>query len=67
MEEQEVDLVDPKLAGAFLEAVQSFVVAVVTDPDLRSRKTSDRLRCESCTASPTWRSLPYAAAVSMRR
>src|SRR3984893_10097029 len=35
VEEQQVDLVDAKLAGALLEAVQSFVVPVVADPDLR--------------------------------
>src|SRR5438034_10927430 len=35
VEEQQVDLVDAKLAGALLEAVQSFVVTVVADPDLR--------------------------------
>src|SRR5438034_7534729 len=35
MEEQQVDLVDAKLAGALLKAVQSFVVPIVPDPDLR--------------------------------
>ena len=35
VEDQQVDLVDAKLAGALLEPVQSFVVPIVTDPDLR--------------------------------
>jgi len=35
VEDEQIDLVDAKLAGALLEAVQSFVVPVVTDPDFR--------------------------------
>jgi hypothetical protein len=35
VQEQQVDLVDAKLAGALLKAMQRFVVAVVADPDLR--------------------------------
>jgi len=35
VEDQQVDLIDTELAGALLEAVQSFVIPVVTDPDLR--------------------------------
>ena len=34
VEDEQVDLVDAKLAGALLEAVQSFVVPVVADPYL---------------------------------
>src|SRR5437762_11796980 len=35
VENQQVYLADAELAGALLEAVQSFVIPVVTDPDLR--------------------------------
>jgi len=35
VEHQQVDLLDAKLAGALLEAMQSFVVPKVIDPDLR--------------------------------
>jgi len=43
VEDQQVDLIDAELAGALLEAVQRLVVAVVVaDPDLVSRKTSER-------------------------
>src|SRR5439155_10045363 len=35
VKDQQVDLADAELAGALLEAVQSFVIPVVTDPDLR--------------------------------
>jgi hypothetical protein len=38
VEEQQVDLVDTKLAGALLEAVQGFVVSVVANPDLRLKE-----------------------------
>jgi hypothetical protein len=34
VQDQQVDLVDSELAGAFVEAVQGLVVAVVADPDL---------------------------------
>jgi hypothetical protein len=34
VQDQQVDLVDPELAGAFFKAVQGLVVAVVADPDL---------------------------------
>ena len=34
VQDQQIDLVDPELAGALLEAVQGLVVAVVADPDL---------------------------------
>ena len=68
MQDQQVDLVDPELSGALLEAVQRLVVAVVADPDLGLQEDlRSRSRPELATASPTWRSLPYAAAVSMWR
>jgi hypothetical protein len=35
MQDQQVELVDAKLAGALVEGVQRGVVAVVADPDLR--------------------------------
>ena len=35
VQDEQVDLVDAELAGALVEPVQSFVVAVVADPDLR--------------------------------
>src|SRR5437764_7776352 len=35
VEDQQVDLIDTELAGALLEAAQSFVIPIVTDPDLR--------------------------------
>jgi len=35
VQDQQVDLVDAEFAGALVEAVQGFVVAVVADPDLR--------------------------------
>jgi hypothetical protein len=34
VEDQQVDLIDAELARTLLEAMQSFVVSVVTDPDL---------------------------------
>jgi hypothetical protein len=34
VEDEQVDLVDAELAGAFLVAVEGLVVAVVADPDL---------------------------------
>jgi hypothetical protein len=38
VQDQQVDLVDSKLAGALVEAVQRLVVAVVADPDLGLQK-----------------------------
>jgi len=35
VEDQEIDLLDAELAGALLEPVKRFLVAVVADPDLR--------------------------------
>ena len=38
VQDQQVDLVDAELPGAFLEAVQRLVVSVVADPDLGLQK-----------------------------
>ena len=38
MQDQQVNLVDPQLAGALLETVQCLVIAVVADPDLGLQK-----------------------------
>jgi hypothetical protein len=38
MQEQQVELIDAKLAGALLKRVQRGVVAVVADPDLRLKE-----------------------------
>jgi hypothetical protein len=62
--DQQVDLIDAELARAFRETMQCLVVSVVADPDLGLDKTSGRSRPGFRIASPTCRSLPYAAAVS---
>ena len=71
VQDQQVDLVDAELAGALVEGVQRLVVAVVGDPDLGLdedlRAVDARSARNRRSASPTSRSLPYAAAVSMWR
>jgi len=52
MQQQQVEALDAELAGALVECVQRVLVAEM--PDRR-------------TPSPTWRSLKYEAAVSIRR
>ena len=58
----------PELARALVEGVQRLVVAVVADPDLGLDEDLRAVDARSRRiASPTSRSLPYAAAVSMWR
>jgi hypothetical protein len=67
VQDQQVDLVDAELAGALVEGVQRLVISVVADPDLGLQEDRCTAALDACTASPTSRSLPYAAAVSMWR
>jgi hypothetical protein len=67
VQDQQVYLLDAELAGALVEGMQRLVVPVVADPDLRLQEDPQRGSSEARTASPTCRSLAYAAPVSMCR
>ena len=67
VQDEQVELVDAELADRLVERVQRLVVAVVADPDLGLDEHPARSRPERRMPSPTCRSLPYAAAVSMCR
>jgi hypothetical protein len=58
VQDQQVDPVNPELAGALVAAVQRLVVPVALVQIFVSKKTSARCSPELVTASPTWRSLP---------
>ena len=47
VQDQQVDLLDAELAGALVEAVQRFVVAVVADPDLGLQEDLGPARSEA--------------------
>jgi hypothetical protein len=67
VEDQQVDLGDAELGRALVECVQGLVVAVVADPDLRLDEDVPSIKAGAADASPTSRSFPYPAAVSMCR
>jgi hypothetical protein len=67
MEDEQIDAVDAELDRALVKRVQSFVVAIVGDPDLGLDEDLRRIEPRTTNALADLRSFEYAAAVSMWR